>query len=292
VGNDSLAGSNYSYKVVAGFAAPICGSVEPDAFPFEPQIKEETLEFHHRVRSIRSLERRVPATFACDVAGIRIEMASALMASQPALGAFSEPKRFPELHSVRQVLHDWRVDHGLRTDADAPLRRPGLAVTAATLASDGSNLTAVFATLVHIRRETTALDEAIGRALPGARLMVPEPGKNASFGMVFPDHPRRVSEAPELSDGTLHYLLLVGALLALLLPAFIALNEPESSLHPMLLEPLAELVVAAARRTQVWLVTHAEILTQAITRLSGVVPRLVIKPDGETWVEGLKTIGE
>ena len=98
-------------------------------------------------------------------------------------------------------------------------------------------------------------------------------------------------EARELSDGTLRYLALAGALLSLRLPSFIALNEPESSLHPGLLEPLARLIARASERTQIWLVTHSERLAAALKGHGGVAPRTVIKKDGETWIEGLKTIG-
>jgi len=67
-------------------------------------------------------------------------------------------------------------------------------------------------------------------------------------------------DASELSDGTLRYLALAGALMAYRLPSFIALNEPETSLHQDLLDPLARLIVQASERTQLWLVTHSEAL--------------------------------
>jgi predicted ATPase len=165
-------------------------------------------------------------------------------------------------------------------------------VTSPTLASDGSNLAAVLATLVHIREDVATVERAIDDAFPGARLVVPPPGRTAQFGMVFPDHPKRVFEAGELSDGTLRYLALLGALLAYRLPALIALNEPETSLHPALLDPLARLIVAAAARTQVWLVTHSLALAAAIAAHGGITPRTVIKRDGATWLEGLGLGGE
>jgi predicted ATPase len=120
---------------------------------------------------------------------------------------------------------------------------------------------------------------------------VPLPEREASFGLVFPDHPRRVFQASELSDGTLRYLAHAGALLALRLPAFIALNEPESSLHPDLLEPLARLIAGAAGRTQIWLVMHSERLAAALAKYGHVQPRIVVKKEGETWIEGLKLSG-
>ena len=277
----------YSYEVQIGVPPP--GG--PGAFPLEPDIKEEALLFHHRGRATKLLERRRRTMMARDADGKRTELSGELLASETALGSFNEPQRFPEIHAIRQMMLDWRFYHGLRTDAEAALRRPCLAVATPTMASDGSNLAAVLATLIHIRRDTVALDRAIEDAFPGAVLSVPLPEREASFGMVFPDHPRRVFEAMELSDGTLRYLALAGALLSLRLPAFVALNEPESSLHPDLLEPLARLIAQASERTQIWLVTHSELLAAALAKHGGVQPRTVIKKDGETWIEGLRQIG-
>jgi ABC-type transport system involved in cytochrome bd biosynthesis fused ATPase/permease subunit len=64
----------------------------------------------------------------------------------------------------------------------------------------------------------------------------------------------------ELSDGTLRYLLLVAALLTPDPPPLMVLNEPETSLHPELLAPLARLVRAAAERSQVMVVSHSDAL--------------------------------
>jgi len=110
--------------------------------------------------------------------------------------------------------------------------------------------------------------------------------------MTFPDYPKRVFDVGELSDGTLRYLALAGVLLSYRLPALIALNEPEASLHPDLLDPLARLIARAAERTQVWLVTHSQILAEALTRHGGIKPRVVIKRKGETWLEGLTMGGD
>ncbi len=55
--------------------------------------------------------------------------------------------------------------------------------------------------------------------------------------------------AAELSDGALAYLCLVAALASYRLPGFIALNEPETSLHPDLVGPLARLIGRASERT-------------------------------------------
>ena len=71
--------------------------------------------------------------------------------------------------------------------------------------------------------------------------------------------------ATELSDGTLRYVLLATALFSPRLPSLLMLNEPENSLHPDLLLPLARLILAAAARTQVWVVAHAPPLIEALS---------------------------
>ncbi len=229
--------------------------------------------------------------FVRDENGRKRDLGISLLPSETALSALQDAVRFPEIEIVRQAMAAWRFHHDFRTDQASPLRRPCLAVTTPTLASDGTDLAAVFATLRHIREDTIDLDRAIDAAFPGASLVIPMPTREASFGVIFPDYPKRVFEASELSDGTLRFLALAGAFLAYRLPPFIALNEPEASLHPDLTEPLAQLIVRAAERSQIWLVTHSERLADAITAYGGIRPRVVIRREGETWIEGLRLTG-
>jgi len=136
-----------------------------------------------------------------------------LLPSETALGRLEDPSRFPELDLVRRTLQQWRFYHGFRTDSASPLRRPCPAVATPVLGADGSDLAAVFATLAWIRRDRTELDAAIEGAFPGAELVVLELEGAVSFAMVFPEFPQRRFSAAELSDGTLRFLALAGALL-------------------------------------------------------------------------------
>ncbi len=70
----------------------------------------------------------------------------------------------------------------------------------------------------------------------------------------------------ELSEGTLRYILLIAALLSPRPPELMILNEPEASLHPDLLAPLARLLVKAAERCQIIVVSHAPQLVAALRR--------------------------
>lgn len=276
----------YRYEIEIGYPPPVTAALGP-----EPHIKSETLTHVGASRSIRLMDRNGPSVMARDEDGRPVEIDIDILPSETVLGRLEDPSRYLGLARVRRTLLEWRFYHALRTDAGSPLRRPCVAAAAPTLASDGSNLAAVFATLAHIRDDTTELDALIADAFPGARLKIPAPHRTASFAMSFREFPHRLFEASELSDGTLQFLGLAGALMAYRLPPFIALNEPEASLHPDLMEPLGRMVAQAAERTQVWLVTHSERLAQAIEKTGAGAIRTVRKTDGATTIDGLTMMG-
>ena len=283
--------SLYRYEVTVGMPPQLRGEPLSATFLYEPQIKEESVALETNSRTVRLLERKGHSVMVRGEDGRPATLDIDLLSSETVLGRLEDPARYPELDALRRTLLLWRFYHGLRTDAQSSLRRPCAAVATPTLASDGSDLAAVFATLAHIRGDTRDLDTVIDAAFPGARLDVPKPGLLASFGMVFPDFPQRLFDAAELSDGTLRFLSLAGALLAYRLPPFIALNEPEASLHPDLMEPLARLIAAAAERTQLWLVTHSERLAEAVVATGAGKVRTVLKQEGETRIAGLRPWG-
>jgi predicted ATPase len=277
----------YRYEIEVGYPPAEASA----AFSAEPQIKAESLTYVGGARPVRLVDRSGPSVMARGENGRPMTIDLDLLPSETMLGRLEDPSRHPELDTVRRTLLQWRFYHGLRTDTASPIRQPCAAVATSSLVSDGANLAAVFATLAHIREDRVDLDEAVEQAFPGAKLIVPRPGRTASFGMSFPEFPQRVFDARELSDGTLRYLALAGALLAYRLPPFIALNEPEASLHSDLMEPLAHLIGAAAKRTQVWLVTHSTRLADAVTAAGDGKVRCVVKRDGATEIEGLKRWG-
>ena len=93
----------------------------------------------------------------------------------------------------------------------------------------------------------------------------------------------RTLEAAELSDGTLHYVALAAALHTPRPPELMVLNEPEGSLHPNLLEPLARMIAAASERSQVIVVSHARALVDALSE-HGAQALALEKENGETIV--------
>lgn len=69
---------------------------------------------------------------------------------------------------------------------------------------------------------------------------------------------KREQSAADLSDGTLRFLFLL-AVLANPEPApLIAIDEPETGLHPTMMPLIAELAVEASKKTQVIFTTHSD----------------------------------
>jgi predicted ATPase len=163
---------------------------------------------------------------------------------------------------LRRTILDWRFYDSFRTDRLAPARSGRLATRTPSLAADGGDLAAAVQTILEIG-DASGLQSAIADAFPGCRLAVDTSQPLFRLQLHQPGLLRPL-EAAELSDGTLRYLLLAAALFSPRLPPLLVLNEPENSLHPELLAPLARLIAAVSERTQVWVVAHAEALIDTL----------------------------
>jgi predicted ATPase len=170
----------------------------------------------------------------------------------------SDPREAPELLFLRDRMRDWRFYDHFDTGREAPARRPQIGTYTPVLASDGSDLAAAVQTIREIGN-AVELDRAVGDAFPGCGVDISN--TDGYFELHMMQHGLlRPFKAAELSDGTLRYLLLVAALLSPRPSPFVILNEPETSLHPDLLPPLARLIAQAAKTSQVIVVSHAAAL--------------------------------
>lgn len=187
----------------------------------------------------------------------------------------------PELLTLRRAMAAWRFYDHFRVDFDAPARLPQVGTRSHTLAHDGANLAATWATIVDAGHGA-ALARAVDEAFPGSRVRVVTTDGLFRLRIEQPGLLRPL-DAAELSDGTLRYLLLCAALLPARPAPLLVLNEPEASLHPSLLAPLASLVRAASERTQVITVSHADALVDALPEPSRVELQ---RSEAETMVRG------
>jgi predicted ATPase len=267
------------YELSCGLMPPVPGG---SAFDLDPHVKEERLRLVEGKKRTEILKRDNATAVARDDQGDRVTFPMSMPESESVLAVLRDPHRFPVLSMFRQEFLSWRFYHQFRTDADSPLRQPQVGVRTPVLAHDGRDLAAALQTIVEVG-DRRALHAVINRAFPGAELIVESVQARFSLSMRMPEF-RRPFEARELSDGTLHYLCLIAALLSPRPPSLLALNEPEASIHPTLIEPLAKLIVRASGDSQVWITTHSQPLAEAIRRESGLSPIRLEKVQGETRV--------
>jgi predicted ATPase len=183
---------------------------------------------------------------------------------------------------VRERLRGWRFYDGFRVDALAPARHPQVGTRTPVLSDDGSDLAAAIQTIVETGFDD--LHRTVADAFDGATVSVAV--HDGVFGLQLQQRGMlRPLRAAELSDGTLRFLLWAAALLSPQPPSLMVLNEPETSLHPSLVRPLAALIRTAAEQTQVVVVTHSRgLLTEAAA--GEAVEIELYKEWGETRVAG------
>jgi predicted ATPase len=278
-----FSGNTLSYAIELGYRA----DDETSAFLLDPEIKREWIwaggSFHPRsllVQRDGALAERCTGNSA-----LRQPLALQLSPHESLFTAVSDPLEAPEVFQLRQTILSWRFYDGFRSDRDAPARSARLATRTMSLAHDGSDLAAAVQTILEIG-DGAGLQAAVADAFPGCRLEVDTSQPCFRLQLRQPGLLRPL-ESSELSDGTLRYLLLVAALFSPRLAPLLVLNEPENSLHPDLLAPLASLIAtAAAQRSQVWIIAHSQVLIDALATKPGCNLLRLEREQGATVLPG------
>ncbi|HEY5843388.1 MAG TPA: AAA family ATPase [Mycobacterium sp.] len=253
------------------------------AFERDPEVKREVVFAGPVARPTTTLVRRVRGyvEVAGDTGSGFDELGRNVPAHRSVLADWAGA--VPELVVVRERLRDWRFYDGFRADSGAPSRRPQVGTRTPVLADDGADLAAAVQTI--LETGTDDLARAVAAAFDGATISV-----SATDGLFdLQLHQRgmlRPLRSAEISDGTLRFLLWAAALLSPQPPSLMVLNEPETSLHPDLVPPLAALIGEAATRTQVVVVTHSQPLRECLGAGS-------LGSDDDAWeIELFKDWGE
>lgn len=277
-----FASEDYGYAVELGLPA------ETSAFSNDPEIKSEALWIGETLSRHNALaERRGPCVRVRSEYGSWNQAATTLPPFDSMMTHAADPNNALELLHLRDRMRNWRFYDQLRTDREAPARRQQVGTRTPILTSDGSDLAAAIETIREIG-DVATLEKTIMDAFPGSSIEVY--AKDGLFSLTMKQHGllRPLSTA-ELSDGTLRYLLLVAALLTPRPPSLMVLNEPETSLHPDLIPPLARLIKEASARSQIIVVSHNRALAKALSKGNALTHHLG-KATGETFVEAAEPI--
>jgi len=258
-------------------------------FTRDPDIKEETFWSGPTARpSTTLLQRKRNRVTVADREGRRETMPAALHGGESALSQLKDPGRYPALSLFREELRSWRFYHQFRNDAGSPIRRPCVGTRSPVLDHDGANLAAALQT-IREEGDDQYLDGIIEDAFPGCSFSVESEHGHFKIQWHTPALNRPLGP-DELSDGTLRFLALSAALLSPSPPELMVLNEPESSLHPGLIPPLARLIAEASERSQIWIATHCAPLVEELRRLNSLAEFELTLHNGETKVKGKENV--
>ncbi|MBI3241696.1 MAG: AAA family ATPase [Chloroflexi bacterium] len=164
---------------------------------------------------------------------------------------------------LQRAIANFYIYHDVRVDSDSEMRRATVSRRDLRVDPDGSNLISVLHTLYTNDRYFKDELNAAMKAAFGDEFeeLVFPPAEDGRIQLRLRWRSlRREQSASDLSDGTLRFLFLLTVLAGSAgsdPPSLIAIDEPETGLHPSMLPLIAEYATDAARYTQVIFTTHS-----------------------------------
>ncbi len=155
----------------------------------------------------------------------------------------------------------WVIYQDIRADQNAPIRQAPVSRLEQRVSPDGQNLINVLHTLYTSDRKfkqdiNDAMYAAFGDAFD--ELTFGPAGDQRIQMRLRWKTLKRDQPTADLSDGTLRFLFLLTVLVSPNPPPLVAIDEPETGLHPSMLPIIAEYAAEAATRTQVIFTTHSD----------------------------------
>ncbi len=197
---------------------------------------------------------------------------------------FPSASEQPGLRIVQRFLAEAKCYQDVLVDPGADIRRSTKARREDRVQPDGQNL----ASFVHTHYQkndafTVAVDDAMRAAFGDdfVRLLTPPAEDTRVHLQVKWQSLSEPMSATELSDGVLRFLVLIAILSQPDPPPLIAIDEPETGLHPRMQHIIAEYAVEASRKTQVILTTHSP---EFLDAFRDTIPKVTVAfwEDGQT----------
>ncbi len=185
---------------------------------------------------------------------------------QSILAQRRDPDSYPELTHLAEAFERMRFYREWNLGRSAPSRLPQQAdLPQDSLLEDASNIGLVLGNLLNqppVKRKIVERLKAFHPTIEDILVTIQGSTVQLSFHEEGLDHS---VPATRLSDGTLHYLCLLSVLCNPNPPPVVCIEEPEIGLHPDVIPELAELLVEASSRSQIFVTTHSDILIDALT---------------------------
>ncbi len=270
----------FGYAISLGLPAP-----SKSAFALDPEIKSERIWAGRHFRPAATLvDRSGPCVKARRDGAVQI-VADGVDPYESIFGCLADVSTTPEVFATRELIRSWRFYDHFRTDREAPARQAHLGTRTPVLHHDGRDLAAALQTILEMG-DAEGLQRSLADAFPGCHVEICRHHDGLMSALWHQQGLLRPLTCAELSDGTLRFLLWVAALLTPRPPALMVLNEPETSLHPELMPALARLIVHASEATQLWVVSHSEILLRELRKHTTCQTTELERSFGMTTVKG------
>ncbi len=196
----------------------------------------------------------------------------------------------PFITTFQRELKEWSIYHDIHVNQDAPIRQAVVTKLEKRVNPDGQNLINVLHTLYNSDREFKKNIHLAMRAAFGddfEELVFPPAADERIQLRVRWKTLKREQSASELSDGTLRFLMLLTILSSPAAAPVIAIDEPETGLHPAMLPIIAEYAVDAAERSQIIFTTHSPDFLDAFGDFTPATS-VVVWENGETVIRRLE----
>ncbi len=203
-----------------------------------------------------------------------------------AAGPFTNNKYITQF---QKEITKWSVYHDLHVNHDAVIRQPTITRPEKRVTPDGQNLISVLHTLYTGDRN---FKNAINMAMRAAfgndfeELVFPPASDQRIQLRIRWKTLQREQSASELSDGTLRFLFLLTVLASPEPAPVIAIDEPETGLHPSMFPIIAEHSMEATKRAQVIFTTHSPQFLDAFAN-EKITTSVVKWENGETILKTL-----
>lgn len=202
-------------------------------------------------------------------------------------GPFTHNSSIPPF---RRQMSAWSIYQDLHVNQDSVIRQASVARLDKRVAPDGQNLISVLHTLYTGDRDfkneiNAAMKTAYGEDFE--ELVFPPAADQRIQLRVRWRSLQREQSAADLSDGTLRFLFLLTVLASPDAAPLIAIDEPETGLHPGMLPIIAEYAVAAAQTSQVILTTHSPQFLDAFDAEAPVTTTVASWDQGQTLLRVL-----
>ncbi len=181
--------------------------------------------------------------------------------TEPVLRQISDPDRFYPLFTLKRALEEFVVYYHFDASFKSPIRQPASYGTETKLLPDGQNLMTI---LNHIKNNYSLsynqIEESIKKIHPYFKDINFAFLGSKLYLVLREEYLTRSVSIEHISDGTLRYLLLLSVLFNPEKGRLLCIDEPETGLHPDMINTIANAIKQASSDTQLIIATHSPLL--------------------------------